>query len=152
MLNFADQLRMIDLFSGLSIAEATVLGTFLERIEVAAGEVIVREGDAGDDLYLIESGEAEARISDRNGEPVTLARFGPGEYFGEIALLTGAERTADIVAVGPVTLLRLTKDAYTRYLTHAIEVEQQIMRSAMSKSRENASGRRLLNTRTDVDG
>jgi hypothetical protein len=144
MLSFADQLRTIDLFSGLSVAEATVLGTFLERLSVPAGELIVREGDAGDDLYLVESGTVEARLNRRDGEPVPLARFGPGDYFGEIALLTGAERTADVVALEPVTLLRLTKDAYSRYLTHALEVEQRITRSAIQASRENASRRRTL--------
>ncbi len=146
MLKLADSLRSIDLFSGLSVAEATVLGTFLERIAAVAGDVIVREGDAGDDLYLIEAGECEARLTNRAGEPVTLASFGPGDYFGEIALLTGAERTADVVAKTPMALLRLSKDSFARYLTHAAEVEQQITRTAVQTSRQNAASRRSLNT------
>ncbi len=146
MLNLAERLRSINLFSGLSVAEATVLGTFIEREAVPSGTVIVREGDVGDDLYLIEAGEAEAHINSRGGVPLILATFGPGEYFGEIALLTGSERTADVVATTPMTLLRLTKDAYTRYLMHAIEVEQQITRTAMHSSQQNAKKRVSMDT------
>jgi voltage-gated potassium channel len=66
-----------------------------------AGAVIVRRGEPGDCMYFIASGEVEIEISP---EPLTL---GPGEFFGEIALLTGTPRTASVVAAEPCTLLRL---------------------------------------------
>lgn len=136
MLDLADQLRTMNLFSGLSVAEATVLGTFMERTAAEPGEVIVRQGESGDDLFLIESGEATVQVGGRTGQPVSVATLGPGDYFGEIALLTGEERIADVIAATPMSLLRLTKDAYARYLSHAAEVEQQITRTAMSRTRE----------------
>lgn len=138
MLDVAERLRQTNLFSGLSVAEATVLGTFMERQEAAAGDTIVRQGDAGDDLFLIESGQAEVRVGGRGGQPLAVATLGAGDYFGEIALLTGEERIADVVAMTPMTLLRLSKDAYTRYLGHAAEVEHQISRTAISRTRETA--------------
>jgi len=66
-----------------------------------AGAVIVRRGEPGDCMYFIASGEVEIEISP---EPL---RLGTGEFFGEIALLTGTPRTATIVAAEPCTLLRL---------------------------------------------
>jgi hypothetical protein len=138
MLDRADRLRATGLLGGLSVAEATVLGTYMDRTEAPAGEVIVQQGDEGDDLYLIESGEVEVRISGRGDEPIVLNTLGPGDYFGEIALLTGEVRIADVVAVTPVTLLRLSRDAFGRYLSHAAEVEQQIARTAVSRTRETA--------------
>jgi CRP-like cAMP-binding protein len=138
LIDVGDRLRGINLFSGLSAAEATVLGTFMERESVEAGTVVIREGDTGDDLFLIEGGEADVQVGSQTGAPVTVARLGPGDFFGEIALLTGEERMADVIAVTPLSLLRLTKDAFTRYLTHATEVEQQLSRTAASRARETA--------------
>jgi hypothetical protein len=142
MLDLAGQLRQTDLFAGLSVAEATVLGTFMERMTVPAGEIIVRQGETGDDMYLIESGVANVNIGRGLAEGVTVATLGPGDFFGEIALLTGEERIADVVAAEPMTLLRLDRDNYDRYLAHAAEVEQQMTRAAMSRTRETT--RRMI--------
>jgi len=142
MLDLASQLRQTGLFAGLSVAEATVLGTFMERVSVPAGDVIVRQGETGDDMYLIESGIANVQISQGLAEGVTVATLGPGDFFGEIALLTGEERIADVVAAEPMTLLRLDRDSYDRYLAHAAEVEQQMTRAAMSRTRETT--RRMI--------
>ena len=138
LIDVGERLRTIDLFSGLSAAEATVLGTFMERQTEEAGVTVIRQGEMGDDLFLIEGGEADVQVGGRGGDPITVARLGPGDYFGEIALLTGEERMADVIAVTPLSLLRLTKDAFTRYLTHAAEVEQQLSRTAASRARETA--------------
>ena len=145
MLDLAGDLRRTDLFAGLSVAEATVLGTFMVRQDAAEGEVIVRQGELGDAMFLIETGSADVRAghSDANGVgEVTVATLGPGDFFGEIALLTGGERIADVVAMTPMTLLRLNRDDYTRYLTHAAEVERQMTRAAMNRSHQTS--RRLM--------
>jgi hypothetical protein len=84
------------LFRDVSVAEAAILGTLVERYEVEAGEVIIRQGEIGDALFIIEAGEAEARVRTPTGESVRVATRGPGDYIGEIALLTGGERTADV--------------------------------------------------------
>jgi len=136
MLDLSERLRQTHLFAGLSVAEATVLGTFMERQAAEAGETVVRQGDRDDDLFLIESGQAEVRIGKEGERQTTVATLGPGDYFGEIALLTGAERIASVIAQTPLSLLRLDKDAYARYLAHAAEVEQEITRTAMGRTYE----------------
>jgi cyclic nucleotide-binding protein len=127
-------LRTSSLFSSLSVAEAAVLGTFMERCSAEAGDVVLRQGETGDDLYLIEAGQAEVRTGRRNEEPRILTKLGPGDYFGEIALVTGGERTADVVAITTMTLLRLTKNAYSRFLAHQVEVESQLTRTALTRA------------------
>lgn len=100
------------LFGDLSPSEAAILSVFMSRETVAAGTVVVRQGDRDGDLYLIEAGRAEVRSPDAPDGERLLATLGPGEFFGEIAFTTGAARTADVVALEPLTVLRISKEAY----------------------------------------
>ena len=134
LLDAGEYLRSTDLFNGLSVAEATVLGTFMKRTAAEPGQTIVRQGDIGTELYVIESGQAEVRLAGQAPDAAPLAVLGAGEYFGEVALVTGAERIADVVARTPMSLLVLSKDDYARYLAHAVEVEQQITHTAISRT------------------
>lgn len=82
-------------------------GEAFERIEVPAGEHLIREGDVGDCAYILVSGEVEAYKMVR-GEPLSLRRMGPGEVFGEMAVLTSSERTASVVAIDDCEVLVVT--------------------------------------------
>ena len=75
----------------------------------AAGETIVREGDRGASWFLIEEGEVEVQTTDPSGRHLVLARLGPGEFFGEVAVLTGKPRTATIEARSAVTLIEVSR-------------------------------------------
>ncbi len=133
LLDVGQALGATSLFEGLSTAEATILGTFMERMDVREGEVIIKQGDVGEDLFLIESGQAEVRARNASGATIALATLGPGDFFGEVALVTGQKRTADVVAIAPMKVLRLNEDAYARYLAHTAEVEQRITRTAVTR-------------------
>jgi CRP/FNR family transcriptional regulator len=92
----AQLLRQVALFATLAdedlapVAELAVPRTF------GAGEVVFREGDASDTCYVIRSGHARAVIEHQDGRSITLARFGPGEIFGELAMLGGEPRSATV--------------------------------------------------------
>jgi len=137
-----DRLTATDLFSGLSDAEAAVLSTFLEPLSVEPDTVIVRQGDEADSLYFVEDGEVEVRQRKPDGTSTAVATMGAGDYFGEIGVITGGARTADVVAISPSRLLRLSKDDYERYLTQIVEVDQELGRTAAIRAGEAA--RRLL--------
>jgi CRP-like cAMP-binding protein len=103
-------LRRIPLFAGLDDAELGRLAAVAETVELAPGAVIIREGDAGDSLFVVLTGELA--VTKRSGKvEVPLAVVGPGEVQGELAVLEGRPRTATVRAVGPATLLCLRRDA-----------------------------------------
>jgi hypothetical protein len=129
-------LQQTYLFTSLSTAEAAVLGTFMERVSVDSGAPIVQQGDSSSDLYLIEAGEAEVQLVTPVGNRMSLALLGPGEYFGEIAMVTGGERTADVIAKTPMRLMKLTREAFMRFLAHEVEVENQLVRTTLKRVME----------------
>lgn len=79
------------------------------------GELIVREGDPADAAYVIVSGRCEA-FRDRNGERTRLRELGPGDVFGETALLSAEARTASVAALDAVTVKVVTADAFEHEL------------------------------------
>jgi CRP/FNR family transcriptional regulator, cyclic AMP receptor protein len=85
---------------GLSDAELDVLGNTSDRVTFPAGHVLARQGEVGREAFVIIEGEVEIR---RDGE--VLATTGPGGVVGELAVLGGWRRTADIVAVGDLEAL-----------------------------------------------
>jgi tetratricopeptide (TPR) repeat protein len=72
------------------------------------GEAIIREGETGDTMYIVRQGTARV-VTDIMGREVELALLGPGDFFGEVAFLTGRPRTASVVAMGEVELLEVDK-------------------------------------------
>jgi CRP-like cAMP-binding protein len=127
-----------DLFTDLSAAEASVLGTFMERLEVAPGTVLVRQGEGGDALFVIESGEAEVWSRSAAGEPTRIAALGPGEFFGEIALVTGGERIAHVIAVTAMRLVSLSREGYEQFVRHTSDMQQRLMTTAAIRASSTA--------------
>ena len=72
-----DRLRKTELFAGLSDAEASVLGTFVEQVAVETGTVVVRQGDVADSLYVIHAGEVEVRSRGADGESTPSRHSAP---------------------------------------------------------------------------
>jgi cAMP-dependent protein kinase regulator len=99
------------LFEELSEAERAALIKEMDLISHDEGDVIISEGDPGDSMFIITSGEVKVytRGTGKAGN-VYLAKLGEGEFFGEVSMLTGKPRTATITASRPTELLRLDKD------------------------------------------
>jgi hypothetical protein len=136
MIREGEHLRSTEPFGSLSPPEAAVLRSFMERIDVEQGSTVVRQGEPGDALYLIESGQAEVRVDGH-----AIAELGPGQHFGEISLLTGGERIADVVAATRLGLLRLGRHDFERYLAHLVGVEESMARTASQRAEETARAR-----------
>jgi putative peptide zinc metalloprotease protein len=122
-LAYRQEVAEMALFRDLSSAELDVLLARLLPLDAAAGETIIRQGDSGERFYVVRSGAVEV---ERDGHP--LARLGPGEAFGEIALLLDVPRTATVTAVEPTRLLALEahdfRDLLAGYLGRADELQR----------------------------
>jgi CRP-like cAMP-binding protein len=94
-------LRQIPIFQDFDRREFGKLEGILHRRQYAADEAIVREGEMGVGMYIVISGQVEIVQAGHGGEPLHLATFGPGDFFGEQALLDESPRTASAIATQP---------------------------------------------------
>lgn len=90
-------------------------GDHVDTVWAPAGVYVVEQGEPATSLYLILSGTVEVLQEQPDGRVERLRRMGPGEFFGELGVVSGAVRTAGVVAVEPVTCLVLSSDEPTLY-------------------------------------
>lgn len=100
----SDHLKSIPLFASLSEKALDTVAVFASETSVSAGKRLVHEGDYSYDLIVIESGTADVV---KGGE--TIGTLGAGDVFGEMGVLTGARRMADVVATSSMRLITLSK-------------------------------------------
>jgi CRP-like cAMP-binding protein len=97
------------LFADLDPRELGALAARLEPLELAAGQEVVRQGEPGDRFYLIRDGQLAVLVAEQGQAPRQVASLGPGEYFGEIALLHDQPRSATVTTVVASRLFALRK-------------------------------------------
>ena len=126
-----DHLKTIPLFSSLSDKALTTVAVFAAETSVSQGKRLVHEGDYSYDLIVIDEGTADVL---KDGQVV--ASLGPGDVFGEIGMLEGGKRTADVVATSPMRLITLSKWDLRRI---SGEVQEQLEALATARgSRDTA--------------
>lgn len=107
----------VPLFAGLTPADSAEIARSMTRREFPPHTMIVREGGPGDAAYLVLSGLVAVRRRDRESNvEFVLSELGPGQMFGEMALLTGKTRTATVVALEPTVCAVLSRDDFARAL------------------------------------
>ncbi|MBK8480448.1 MAG: cyclic nucleotide-binding domain-containing protein [Proteobacteria bacterium] len=116
------------LLSALSAEDIVELGGLLQRRELAAGTVIVRQGDAGTSLFLLAHGLVAV---ERDG--VTLAHLRPGAFFGEMALLTQEGRLASVTAERPALVFELARGALEDAVSGAPRLAEGLARAARQR-------------------
>lgn len=120
-------LRAIDLFARLSTAELTQVAEKMHPRSFRDGEVFMRRGEEGDLFYLLREGHADVVVSE-NGVDRVAATLGPGQYFGERALITGELRNATVVGRGDGRLAALSKQEFQQALNLAPDLPEQLKR------------------------
>jgi small-conductance mechanosensitive channel/CRP-like cAMP-binding protein len=106
-----DELTRVPVFVPLGPEDLEALSRDCVRQDYGRGERIVRQGDAGDTMFVILEGTAVVSLSDAQGSEREVARLGRGEFFGEMALLTGEHRTANVTATDDLAVLVIYKEA-----------------------------------------
>jgi putative peptide zinc metalloprotease protein len=130
----------LPLFSEFAPAQVAMAASRLVPQRYQAGQAVIVQGEIGDSFYIIKEGRFEVWV-EREGQRNRVATLGPGEYFGEIALLLDMPRTASVVAQGEGLVLQLHKDDFKSLLGEQLY---------FYKSLEQASSRRLKDTRHKV--
>ena len=100
-------------------------------VDMPAGTFVFREGDAGSDMYIIESGTLEVLRSARGSAPV--ATLGAGDFFGEMAILEDQPRFAAVRALTAARLLRVDRAAFAGMLRDNFEIAVRIMRKLVDR-------------------
>lgn len=101
-------LAQVPVFSTLGADDLARVAELCVPREFATGQVVFREGDASDTCYIVRSGRVRATRANRDGRTITLAQFGPGDFFGELAMFEDERRSATIEAMeetGAIALL-----------------------------------------------
>jgi CRP-like cAMP-binding protein len=106
----------VPLFAGLSKQEREYLGSLLRVRQYSRDEVIFKEGDEGTGLGLIASGRVRMQLTGGNGRQVVINVYGPGEIFGELALLDGEPRSVDAIAQDAARVLWLQREDFAGLL------------------------------------
>jgi CRP/FNR family cyclic AMP-dependent transcriptional regulator len=123
----ADTLRKIPLFAGLPMARLKLIAYTAEVVEFAPGEMIVRQGDPADAVYILTEGEAEIFIQDVDGHEIKLTTIGRYSLFGETAVISKGRRTATVRAKDRVVTFKISADVFLDLVRQSPEISMQIM-------------------------
>src|SRR5205085_6368895 len=116
------------LFAELPDSELGKIARLLKEIKFKENEVIFHQGDPGDGLFIVLQGRVRISTSDHLGRERVLAFYGPGEFFGDMAVLTGEPRSATATASTDLRLLQLRKDDFDMLVATSVGMMRGMMR------------------------
>jgi small-conductance mechanosensitive channel/CRP-like cAMP-binding protein len=153
-------LEQVEILRPLGDDDRDALAARLVYAPFARGERLTRQGDAGDWLYLITAGEVSVRVAATEGLEQEVAHLGPGDFVGEMSLMTGERRSATVVATSGVECYRLDKAAFQDVLRQRPAVAEPVAellarrRVELGAARENldqeARTRRVAAAQVDL--
>jgi CRP/FNR family transcriptional regulator, cyclic AMP receptor protein len=123
-------LERLPLFAGLSGKELQRICRLVEEIEVPAGRRLAATGEAGRELFIIVDGRAV--VTTPRGRVIRLS---PGDFFGEMSLIDGEPRSADVTAATPMRLLAIGYREFWQLLDESLPIVRKIMRSLCQRLR-----------------
>src|SRR5258708_24310259 len=122
-----DLLRTMDIFEALAVEELETIAQLLRERRLEESEVLWRQGEPGDALYIVTGGRIRLSTTDPSGNEKVLTHFTDGQFFGEMALLTGAPRSATASAETASQVLVLDKHSFDQLLGgHAQLMRQRL--------------------------
>jgi len=154
-----EAIRSVPLFASLDDEAATELRNLLSDRVVNQNTRLFRQGDKGDAMYLIESGRVRISIHDHDEQELTLAELAQGDFFGEMSIIDGRQRSADAHVIEDARLAVLSRDAFLSFvrtnpdvalemlsaLTDRLRRTDELLRSRVSRNvNEEAKARLTL--------
>jgi hypothetical protein len=137
-------LRRIKILGHLKDAQLAHLCDFIELHEAPAHSILFRQGDLGDAMYLVQSGELRARILSGSNETI-LATFQTGDFFGDMALFDNGPRSADVVSSTDSMLLKISAANFFRLIREAPALATPFLQATVRtlSSRIRADNKRI---------
>lgn len=126
--DYLDRLAAVPLFADLDRHDLETVASLGTDIDLEEGRVLAREGDPASEAFLVLAGTARC---ERNGEEI--ATFGPGDFFGEMALLVHGHRTATVTATSPISVRAFHKSEFDDLLDRSPKVAVKILRTTAER-------------------
>ena len=127
-LRICEFLRAVDLFRALTPTQLTDVAEKMKKRHFATGETVIREGEPGEDFFLISDGEVDVVRADQG-----VARLGRGDFFGEVALISGEPRNATVLATEPLDTFVLGKNDFQSAIETSAPFRDQLYRVYFSR-------------------
>eukprot|EP00041_Stephanoeca_diplocostata_P013149 m.227417 g.227417 ORF g.227417 m.227417 type:complete len:303 (-) comp19241_c0_seq2:143-1051(-) len=125
---YDDVLKKVNVLSELDDYERSSLADALQQVTFKEGDVIIKQGDEGDDFFFVIDGQCVVTQTNESGETGEVATLGTGDFFGEIALLTNEPRKATVTAKGEATICaKLDRGRFERVLGPCEEILRRNM-------------------------
>jgi CRP-like cAMP-binding protein len=121
----------VPLFTGFNRREIEAVGRLMDEVDVKDGRVLMREGAAGREFFIVISGSVRV---ERKGRKIN--ELGPGDFMGEIALIDRGPRTATVIAAEPCRLLVLDIGGFRTLVSKYPSVQGKIMKALAERLRE----------------
>jgi CRP/FNR family transcriptional regulator len=135
-------LARVPLFSGLTQAHLRSVAALAEEVRYSAGRMIVRTGSPGVAFYVIVEGDAKV-VRGTIASARASWKLGPGDFFGEMALLDGGPRTASVVAETPLTTIRIERGPFRRMLREEPDIALKLLEQMALRMRDLIGSRSL---------
>ncbi|HJT80142.1 MAG TPA: DUF1003 domain-containing protein [Chthoniobacterales bacterium] len=142
-----ESLRAVPLFESLDDDAADTLCSLLTMEDYEGGSILFRAGDAGDSMYLIEDGKVQISMRSADGEELILAVLGPGDFFGEMALIDGKPRSANASVVESARLAVLSRQHFLAFVNSSPNVPVEMLTALSRRLRRTDELLRHLATR-----
>ena len=130
-----DAIRSVPLFASLDDEAAGNLRNLLRVNDVPTNTSLFRAGDEGDAMYLIEQGRVQITIMDEDKKPIVLAELAQGDFFGEMAIIDGKQRSADATVVETARLAVLSRENFLSFIHDNPKVALEMLSATFSRLR-----------------
>ena len=124
-------LEQVPMFSACTQSELRHVAAVTQPVQAEAGAIVAREGEPGKDFFVIIDGATDVVIGGRN-----VAELGPGDFFGEMALLDQSPRVASVVAKTPVALYRIEARDFSRLIDEVPFLGKKLLRGLALRIRQ----------------
>src|SRR6266705_5786989 len=130
-----EAIRSVPLFASLDDNATRELRNLLRRHRVSAGSALFRAGDQGDAMYLIEKGRVRISITDDDEKEIILAELTQGDFFGEMAIIDGKQRSASAAVTEDAVLAVLSRDDFLRFIHSNPAVALEMLSATFARLR-----------------